>query len=230
MATPEDQDIFFISAEKATEACRNAVKTEERIAGFKSKFLVPLYDWCVGHKDRVAACYLPLPSGHIKAFIVTNSSRFNFSLGEEIAALKRRWLALVGGSGCSSFQKRRRTPWRPSLTQRGRLKSMPSADQHRIKAERNRRFLATIPLDDFPDWVVVAAFYTAVHLIERLRAAAGDGDSISHEDRLDYVQHRLPALHSAYHILQNAVHAGSLSVKCRLLRPIPAPGRSKGNH
>jgi hypothetical protein len=46
MVTPEDQDIFFISAEKATEACRDAVKTEERIAAFKAKFLLPLHDWC----------------------------------------------------------------------------------------------------------------------------------------------------------------------------------------
>jgi hypothetical protein len=45
---------------------------------------------------------------------------------------------------------------------------MPSADQHRRKAESNRRFLASISLDDFPDWVVVAAFYTAVHVVERL--------------------------------------------------------------
>jgi hypothetical protein len=81
---------------------------------------------------------------------------------------------------------------------------MPSADQHRNKAERNRLFLDSISLQDFPEWVVVAAFYTAVHLVERLRAAAGDGDSTSHEDRLDYVQHRLPAeIHSAYQILQN---------------------------
>jgi hypothetical protein len=41
-------------------------------------------------------------------------------------------------------------------------------------------------------------------MVERLRAAAGDGDSTSHEDRLDYVQHCFPdAIHSAYHILQN---------------------------
>ena len=81
---------------------------------------------------------------------------------------------------------------------------MPSADQHRNKAERNRRFMESISLDDFPEWVVVAAFYTAVHLIERLRAAAGDGDSTSHEDRLEYVQHHLPDhIHSAYQILQN---------------------------
>lgn len=81
---------------------------------------------------------------------------------------------------------------------------MPSADQHRSKADRNRKFLATISLNDFPEWVAVAAFYTAVHLIEQARAKAGDGDSTSHEDRLNYVQHRLPSeIHSAYHILQN---------------------------
>lgn len=81
---------------------------------------------------------------------------------------------------------------------------MPSASQHRSKAERNRNFLNSISLNDFPEWVAVAAFYTAVHLIERARASAGDGDSTSHEDRLNYVQHRLPGdIHSAYHILQN---------------------------
>jgi hypothetical protein len=81
---------------------------------------------------------------------------------------------------------------------------MPSADQHRKKAEQNRRFLDSISLDDFPDWVVVAGFYTAVHLVEQLRSACGDGDSVSHEDRLAYVQERHPGIHSAYHILQNA--------------------------
>ena len=81
---------------------------------------------------------------------------------------------------------------------------MPSADQHRNKAERNRKFLRSIALDEFPDWVAVAAFYTAVHRIEQYRAFVGDGDSTSHEDRLNYVQRCLPnAIHSAYHILQN---------------------------
>jgi hypothetical protein len=81
---------------------------------------------------------------------------------------------------------------------------MPSADQHRGKAERNRKFLASITLADFPEWVTVAAFYTAVHWIERYRAHVGDGDSTSHEDRLNYVQHRLPStVHTAYHVLQN---------------------------
>jgi hypothetical protein len=81
---------------------------------------------------------------------------------------------------------------------------MPSASQHRSKAKRNRDFLNSIDLDNFPEWVAVAAFYTAVHLIEQCRAATRDGDSISHEDRLDYVQHRCPSeIHSAYQILQN---------------------------
>lgn len=81
---------------------------------------------------------------------------------------------------------------------------MPSADQHRIKAEGNRRFLHSISVDDHPDWVVVVAFYTAVHLVEQLRAAAGDGDSTGHEDRLAYVQEKHAEIHTAYHILQNA--------------------------
>lgn len=81
---------------------------------------------------------------------------------------------------------------------------MPSPDQHRSKAESNRRFLGTISPDDFPDWVVVAAFYTAVHLVEWVRAAAGDGHSKDHADRLAYVREKHHTIHTAYHQLQNA--------------------------
>jgi hypothetical protein len=81
---------------------------------------------------------------------------------------------------------------------------MPSADQHRKKAESNRKFLDTISLDDYPDWVVAVAFYTAVHLVERLRAISGHGDSTGHEDRMAYVQEFHAAIHTAYHVLQNA--------------------------
>jgi hypothetical protein len=89
MVTPEDQDLFFISAEKATEACREAVKADERIAVFKAKFLVPLYNWCATRADRIAACYLPLPAGQLHAFLVTKAARFDFSFAEEVAALER---------------------------------------------------------------------------------------------------------------------------------------------
>jgi len=47
-------------------------------------------------------------------------------------------------------------------------------------------------------------FYTAVHLIEQLRACCGDGDSTGHEDRLAYVQEKHPKIHASYHVLQNA--------------------------
>lgn len=80
---------------------------------------------------------------------------------------------------------------------------MPTADQHRVKAEGNRKFLATISLADHPDWVVVAAFYTAVHIAERLRAASGHGDSRGHDDRLSYIQFEHPDIHTHYHVLQN---------------------------
>src|SRR5690348_3789776 len=73
-----------------------------------------------------------------------------------------------------------------------------------LKTQNNRRFLDSISLDDYPDWVVVAAFYTAVHLVERLRAAAKEGDSTGHEDRLAYVRERHLEIHTAYHVLQNA--------------------------
>src|ERR1700681_3797101 len=86
MVTPQDQDIFFISAEKAIEACREAVRADERITAFKEKFLLPLHAWCADRADRVAACYLPRPAGHLQAFIVTSSPRFDFALAEEIAA------------------------------------------------------------------------------------------------------------------------------------------------
>jgi hypothetical protein len=81
---------------------------------------------------------------------------------------------------------------------------MPSADQHRKKAESNHRFLETISIDDYPDWVVVVAFYSAVHLVECLRAADGNGHSTDHDDRLQYVQAFHPTIHTAYHQLQNA--------------------------
>ncbi len=95
MVTPEDQDVFFISAEKATEACREAVRVEERVARFKRGFLLPLHDWCVVNAERLSACYVPRPAGHVQVFVVTSSPRFDFELAEEVAALEMR-LAKAG--------------------------------------------------------------------------------------------------------------------------------------
>jgi hypothetical protein len=81
---------------------------------------------------------------------------------------------------------------------------MPKAGEHKAKADHNRRFLETVAVGDFPDWVTVAAFYTAVHLVERVRAASGEGHSQSHDERLSYVANVHAPIHTAYHILQNA--------------------------
>ena len=43
-----------------------------------------------------------------------------------------------------------------------------------------------------------------MHLVERVRALAGDGDSTAHDDRLAYLQANHPKVHTPYHILQNA--------------------------
>jgi hypothetical protein len=101
IVTPEDQDRFFISAEKATEACREAVRREQRFARFNLEFLVPLHEWCLQSADRVAACYIPVPAGHIQVFIVTKSPRFDFDLAVKVAELERQLAAggwLVGVS------------------------------------------------------------------------------------------------------------------------------------
>lgn len=89
VVTPADEDIFLISAEKATQACREVVRSEEHLGRFRTDFLLPLHAWCVGRAGRVDACYMPTPSGHIQVFVVTRSARFDFALADEIAALER---------------------------------------------------------------------------------------------------------------------------------------------
>lgn len=81
---------------------------------------------------------------------------------------------------------------------------MPTADQHRNKAEKNRKFLATISLTDHPEWVVTVAFYVAVHTIERLRAFADRSHSDSHYDRMRCVQIQHAEIHYEYQILETA--------------------------
>jgi len=88
VVTPKDRSLFLISAEKATEACRDAMQREEGIARFESEFLVPLHDWCVAHSEPVRACYVGLPAGHIPVFVVKSSRQFDFDLAEEIASLE----------------------------------------------------------------------------------------------------------------------------------------------
>jgi hypothetical protein len=111
VVTPADRDVFFISAEKATQACREAVQADERVARFTHELLVPLREWCAARSSRVSACFIPLPAGHVQVFIVTSSPRFDFDLAEEVAELERR-LAEAG--------------WRVSVSQ------LPASDEETL--------------------------------------------------------------------------------------------------
>jgi hypothetical protein len=88
MVTPQDQDIFFISAEKATEACRAAIRQDQRVAKFKEQIVVPLSEWCKRHHEKVLACYLLIPdSSVIPVYMVGTSERYDFELTKELSQL-----------------------------------------------------------------------------------------------------------------------------------------------
>lgn len=83
---------------------------------------------------------------------------------------------------------------------------MPSSKEHKEKAERNRRTLDhLIASGGNPEWIAVVAFYTALHLVERLAARENLHHS-KHPDRLDYLtrhkQHR--ALHPHFQAIFDA--------------------------
>lgn len=84
---------------------------------------------------------------------------------------------------------------------------MPNSKQHKKKAEHNRAFLDSITDDRFADWMAVVAFYTAVHLVERLRTLnhnASEQHSRDHQHRREFVQSQHKQIHTAYHELFNA--------------------------
>jgi hypothetical protein len=79
---------------------------------------------------------------------------------------------------------------------------MPTATEHGTKAEHNLAFLDRIVLDDFSDWMAIAAFYTAVHLVEQLRALVGEHRD-GHTDRNRTVRQNYPEIHRHYRELFN---------------------------
>jgi len=103
VVSPRDRDIFLISAEKATEACRDVVQLDRRLERFGSEFLTPLHEWCVANAGRVRACYIPVPDSHIQVFVVTNSRRFDFDFAEKVAALELRFAAAGWRIGVSQL-------------------------------------------------------------------------------------------------------------------------------
>lgn len=83
IVTPQDMDTFFISAERATEACKEAVRRDERFHLFREEFLIPVHDWCLRHAQDIRSCYMPMPTGCIRIFVVTHAARFDFKLAAD---------------------------------------------------------------------------------------------------------------------------------------------------
>ena len=63
---------------------------------------------------------------------------------------------------------------------------MPSSSEHKAKAELHRAFLTMIDVEAHPEWASVVAFYTALHLVERL-AACENKHHDNHNLRLNYL-------------------------------------------
>src|SRR5262249_47392333 len=81
-------DIFFISAEKATEACREVIRQDQRVAKFKDEIVVPLGAWRQRHRDKVLACYVLIPdSPVIPVYMVGTSEQYDFELTKELSQL-----------------------------------------------------------------------------------------------------------------------------------------------
>ncbi len=88
MVTAKDQDIFFISAEKATEACRNVTRQEERVSSFTDGFIIPLATWCKEHAQAISACYVvPPESAVLPVYVVGAGEQYDFELAEQLVAL-----------------------------------------------------------------------------------------------------------------------------------------------
>ena len=62
---------------------------------------------------------------------------------------------------------------------------MPTKDSHLAAAEHNRCAIEYLreKLGQFPGWIVVVAFYRAVHLVEAVFAADGAGHMHDHQTR-----------------------------------------------
>lgn len=91
LVDPKDENRFFLSAEKAIEACKQAVRTDARIQGYKSEFLTPLHEWCLEHASHVRACYITVSANCLQVFVVTHDKKFDFDFAKKVSALELKF-------------------------------------------------------------------------------------------------------------------------------------------
>lgn len=105
---------------------------------------------------------------------------------------------------------------------------MPSSSEHSDKAELHVGFLRTINATTQPEWAAVVAFYTALHLIERL-AACESIHHDRHQTRLFYLlrhkKHRI--IHSDMSVLRDASEKARYGTVNQFRRAFPGDRTSR---
>jgi hypothetical protein len=79
---------------------------------------------------------------------------------------------------------------------------MATAADHTRQANHNQDFLNSIDAARFPDWVVTAAFYKAVHVVEGLLVRKGSGSG-NHTHRNQALKRRFATVWKEYRPLYN---------------------------
>jgi hypothetical protein len=79
---------------------------------------------------------------------------------------------------------------------------MGNQKQHREKADRIGSFVENIKSLEFPDWLAIAMFYRALHLVEMMFASTGR-HTINHNERREALRSEFPEILREYKPLYN---------------------------
>jgi hypothetical protein len=88
VVTPEDQDRFIITAQKAVRACQQANVEAMMVDRFKDEFIGSIHRWCQRHADKVGECYAAVRDGTAAVFVIGSAPKYDFSLGDSLSALE----------------------------------------------------------------------------------------------------------------------------------------------
>lgn len=84
---------------------------------------------------------------------------------------------------------------------------MSRIQEHLDQWAHNRAFIQTVEAD-FPDWLVTAALYAALHAIEAILTADGAKPRSRHQDRFEILQseQRYQKIYECFHVLYGLSH------------------------
>ena len=89
---PDDEDEFARFAQDAMKVSRSCPTCDRPIRAFKHDLLAPLREWCERRSAQINACYVPVPQGHLEAYVIGTSEQSDFKLGHEVAELSLAFL------------------------------------------------------------------------------------------------------------------------------------------